>query len=288
MRPALRSAFANILERYRSGTELVLLFDYDGTLVPIVDHPRLAVIPAETRQILTELAAAPLIQLGVLSGRHLADLKQLVGIPGLYFAGTSGLELDFAGIRIRHPGAGNVVPFLRCLGKSLVEVLDEFPGAWLEWKPVGLTVHFRGIATNCARTLRVHVGRMVSAFAGHLRVLECAEALEITPVLGWHKGTAVRMIVESLRTEDLLTMYAGDSLNDSEAFATVNDMDGISIAVGPEAPPGAQISVDNPRELIEWLGELVAKISTFSVKRPSTKFDFSIAGVRPEQVVGSE
>jgi trehalose-phosphatase len=129
---------------------------------------------------------------------------------------------------------------------------------------------------------------MVSAFDGQLRVLECAESLEITPVLGWHKGTAVRMIVESLRATDSLTVYAGDSLNDSEAFTTVNDMDGVSIAVGPEAPPGALIRVDHPDEVIEWLGELSAKISAVSAKRSSTISDGSIGRVRPGQLVGPE
>ena len=37
---------------YRSGHRLVLLFDYDGTLTPLVDHPRLAHLDPALREVL--------------------------------------------------------------------------------------------------------------------------------------------------------------------------------------------------------------------------------------------
>ena len=72
----------------------MLLFDYDGTLVPIVEHPSMAVLRTETRYRLEQLALTPSISIGVLSGRAIDDLRDRVGVEGAYYAGTSGLELS--------------------------------------------------------------------------------------------------------------------------------------------------------------------------------------------------
>ena len=74
---------------------LVLLFDYDGTLVPIVEHPSLAALSADTQHQLEQLALTPSIAIGVLSGRAIDDLRDRVGIEGAYYVGTSGLELSY-------------------------------------------------------------------------------------------------------------------------------------------------------------------------------------------------
>ena len=49
---------------------LVLLLDYDGTLTPIVAHPDLAVIPHDTREVLSSLANDNTVHVAVISGRQ--------------------------------------------------------------------------------------------------------------------------------------------------------------------------------------------------------------------------
>ena len=46
-----------LLAAYRHGYRLVLVFDYDGTLTPIVAHPGLARIYPALRDVLARLAA---------------------------------------------------------------------------------------------------------------------------------------------------------------------------------------------------------------------------------------
>src|SRR5262249_29183323 len=66
---------ARALAEYRTGRPLVLLFDYDGTLTPIVAHPSLAVLPAPTQTLLATLAGVDGVTVGVVSGRALGHLK---------------------------------------------------------------------------------------------------------------------------------------------------------------------------------------------------------------------
>src|SRR5262249_9743352 len=87
----------------RTRGPLALLFDYDGTLTPIVERPSLALLEPCTRALLGRLAQTAGVSVGIISGRNLTDLRHLVGLPGLYYAGTGGLELDLKGTRLTHP-----------------------------------------------------------------------------------------------------------------------------------------------------------------------------------------
>ena len=53
-----------------------------GTLSPICKHPDLAVIPTETKKILERLANRRDVFLAIISGRSVANVKQMVGIEG--------------------------------------------------------------------------------------------------------------------------------------------------------------------------------------------------------------
>ena len=105
MRETMQEALDQLVSAYRHGSPLILLFDYDGTLTPIVEHPKLATLSPDARQVLARLAQHANVVIGLLSGRSLDDLKAMLDLPGLYLAGTGGLELDLCGTRIEHPHA---------------------------------------------------------------------------------------------------------------------------------------------------------------------------------------
>ncbi len=80
-------------EYIEDSTKLNLLLDYDGTLAPIVSHPDLALMSAETRRVLTHLSRMPSVSVCVMSGRSLENLRQMVNIDGITYAGSQGLEI---------------------------------------------------------------------------------------------------------------------------------------------------------------------------------------------------
>lgn len=89
---AAKSGIDLLVAAASAGRELLLLFDFDGTLSPTVARPEQARLPASTRRVLAELAAAG-CRVGVLSGRSLTDLRARIDIPGVWLAGSGGLEL---------------------------------------------------------------------------------------------------------------------------------------------------------------------------------------------------
>lgn len=256
MRSSTQEIADILLGGYRKHGRLVLLFDYDGTLAPIAEHPRLARLPRRTRRLLERLAERPGVFVGVLSGRAIEDLKEMVCLPGLCLAGTAGLELDLGGLRISHRQVNRTKPLLTRLVRRLREMLSIYPGAWLEDKQIGFTIHYRHVDASQADSLRVQCEEALEPYSDQFRILGGPMAIEVSPELGWNKGTAVRAILDHFRINRTALLYAGDSENDAEALETVASLGGVALGIGPEAPATASYHLESPGELEALLTSL--------------------------------
>jgi trehalose-phosphatase len=130
---------------YRDGRSLALLFDFDGTLSPIVTHPDLATCPQAMLDLLTQFSSLPRVLIGIISGRALADLKTKISLPGLAYVGSNGLEMLLGDRLIDHPEASRFVPVLKAAAEVASAAVRQFPGAWIEYKPLTFTVHYRQV-----------------------------------------------------------------------------------------------------------------------------------------------
>lgn len=244
---------------YRAGRPLALLFDYDGTLTPLVRHPSQARLGPANRGRLAGLAALPGVAVGVVSGRALAEVRAFVGLDRLLYAGSGGLELDLGRGREEYPGAGLFRQTLDAVEAALAPVLARFPGTWAERKPVALAVHYRGLAPPAAVRFRAETAAVLGRFPA-ARHREVSAALEVTPAGGWDKGTAVERVLDRLGP-DALPVYAGDAANDAEAMALTALAGGVAVGVGPDAPPTATHRVASAAELEVVLDRLVAALA---------------------------
>jgi trehalose 6-phosphate phosphatase len=246
---------ARLLSAYRQGFPLALLFDYDGTLTPVVEHPVLARLDPHTLRLLQRLARQPRVEVGIISGRGLDDVRGMVGLPGLYYAGNCGLELDLLGKRVTHAGAGVYRGLLQRVTRRLGALAADNPGAWVEDKGLGLTLHYRKVAPHRRQGLLARARQVVGAFGGRLRVSEGPLAREITPALPWDKGAALRLILERIGRH-ALPLYAGDGANDAEAVATTAALGGVALGVGACAPARARYRLRDPAALTDFLTRL--------------------------------
>ena len=88
--PSAADHFAEI-EAVLGTSDPAVFLDYDGVLTPIVEHPDLAVLSDETRQVLADLASV--VTVAVVSGRDVADVRGKVQVPGIYYAGSHGFDI---------------------------------------------------------------------------------------------------------------------------------------------------------------------------------------------------
>lgn len=262
MTGALHDALKRLADCYWHGASLALLFDYDGTLVPIADDPDLAVLAPMTRRQIERLARMPAVFVGVFSGRRIDDLKRAVGISGLYYAGTNGLELDWSGVPVVHADSDRAARLIAMVADCVRRAVVGYSGAWVEQKPLGLTVHYRHVQPNRIDALRREVAAAMDPFSGQLRVFDATMAIEAMPDIGWSKGSAVLMMVERLGGNTVLPFYAGDDANDADAMIASAVMGGLAIGIGPGAPTAALHNLPDPRSLGRCLDALREMLAT--------------------------
>lgn len=247
---------------HRAGRPLALLFDYDGTLAPLVPHPSLAAIPDPTRAALAALAAAPGVTLGFVSGRALGDLRERVGLPGGWYAGSGGMHLDIDGVEATDPAVAAFDGIADALLTALSATLKWFPGTWAEWKPGCLSLHYRALAAINAVDFATEARAALTELGPDcppLRVREVSRALEVALAGAWTKGDAAARMVRRLPANAFVA-YAGDAPNDLEAFLAVQAAGGLTVGVGPDAP-AAVVRLDGPANLADGLARLAAALT---------------------------
>lgn len=230
---ALRTRWPALRRRLAAAEALVLLLDYDGTLVPIAAHPSLARLPAAVRRVLDRLSRRPGVQILVISGRAVRDVRRRVGLRRVWYAGNHGWELEGPGLRYRHPAARAARPALRQAAWRLAAALADVPGAWVEDKRCTLSIHYRAVPVGerdrvlraCRTALRPFRARR------QLRVTRGKSVVEVHPPVRWTKGSAVRWWLKRQRLERRADVwYLGDDRTDEDAFAALRGR-GVTILV---------------------------------------------------------
>ena len=104
-----------------------VFFDFDGTLSEIVNDPDSARLVDGAADALTSLSAQ--CPVAILSGRDLADVRQRIGLPGLWYAGSHGFELTGPdGKHHQNAEAAASIPVLAEAAAALADQLGDIPG----------------------------------------------------------------------------------------------------------------------------------------------------------------
>jgi len=234
---SLLRSWPDVADRISRSAHVLLCFDYDGTLTPIVATPEAALLTEETRDLLRSLSRHPRYRLAIVSGRALREIRSMVGIDGLIYAGNHGLELDGNSLRFIHPAARSARPAIEESARQLHRALDGIAGVRIEDKDLSLSIHFRQVKPeDLDRTLGIIRGITHGPVErGEVKITDGKKVIEIRPPVDWDKGKIVnRLEYEISRAEDagtLLTIYTGDDRTDEDAFRAIGDS-GVTIRVG--------------------------------------------------------
>lgn len=264
-----RAAWQELLAPLRAEpARAAILTDFDGTLAPIVERAEDAALPAEAREILVRLAER-YGMVGAVSGRRAADVRALVGLDSIAYAGNHGLELLLPGESEPRPDPsldgreGDAAEFVATLeagelGASGLRLEDKGPIQAFHWRGT----EDDAAAEAAARVIAVDAGR-----AG-LEPRWGRKVLELRPVGGGGKDGAVA----SLLAEDGVdrAVYAGDDRTDVDAFRRLGELReagelvaavrvGVLSAEGPpELAEDSDVTVEGPAgwlEMLAWLAE---------------------------------
>jgi trehalose 6-phosphate phosphatase len=248
----------------RAASHVLLLSDYDGTLTPIVGRPRDAVLSPAVRDKLSALALKPDFSVGIISGRSLVELKYMVAIEGIYYAGNHGLEIEGPSLDYVSPDAEYAQATIQNLAGQLAEALENIAGVIVEDKGLSLSVHYRLVSEEEQADVAVIFKRVISSLAdaGEIKITSGKKVFEVRPPIDWDKGKAVesirRGIMSLLKLERLMTVYLGDDTTDEDAFSALHRPEAWSVYVGQElASSAADHFLDSTDEVEEFLSRLL-------------------------------
>jgi len=218
-----------------------LFLDVDGTLLDIAERPELVKVPPSLPPLLDRLAQEHHGAVAVVSGRRIEDIDRLF-IP--WQGAAAGLH---GGERRRLDGT--VIPAAdseeelaaRAALDRLRPLIAQFaataPGVWVEDKGSTLAMHYRAAPQHDAEILDLARQGLDDAH-GALRMIAGKMVVELQP-RQFGKGGAVAAFLDEHPFQGRQPVFLGDDVTDEDGFAEVNKRGGLSIRVGPPAPPTA-------------------------------------------------
>lgn len=229
-----RSVLAAYLRR-----ELLLGFDFDGTLAPIIPEPQDVVLPPRTALLLGELACRrPCV---VITGRARADAAaRLAGIPLAEIVGNHGSE-PYAELEPLQEEVRRWLPFLQ-------ERLQPFPGAFMEDKGSSVSIHFRNAAHQDDV---VHAIRAAAQELGVKRIIPGKCVLNLLPMGALDKGTGLLRAMQTLGKSQAI--YVGDDSTDEDVFALPEQAGVLGIRVQSHVGSHACMYLDDQSQVEELL-----------------------------------
>ena len=232
----------------------VVFLDYDGTLTPIVDDPREALMPDATRRAVERLSAR--CPVAVVSGRDLSEVRELVGVEGIHYAGSHGFD-SVEPDGERHRRGVEYVPALARSAHRLESLLEDVAGVWLERKAFAVAVHYRRLEDpSDEERVREAVDRVVEEIP-RIRATGGKKIFEVRPNLEWDKGRAILWMLDELGLggEDRLPLYLGDDVTDEDGFRALREV-GVGIVVRGEdddRATAAEYALADPDEVRTFL-----------------------------------
>lgn len=227
-----------VLEQF-AWSNVLVAFDFDGTLAPIVAAPEKAAMRANTRALLTRVTRLyPCI---VISGRAHNDIvKRVQGTGLIQVLGNHGMEPSRAHRRF----LSVVAPWRPVLEKHLVHLR----GVEIEDKGYTLAIHYR--RSREKKRARATILRAVELL-GDVRVIGGAQVINVLPPGAPHKGVALE--AERARHRCDTAIYVGDDDTDEDVFMLDQPGRLLTIRVGAKRGSMADYSIRNQSQIDQLL-----------------------------------
>ncbi len=259
------------------GKKLILLLDYDGTLTPIVSRPELAVLSDDMRGVLKKTAKKH--PLAIISGRSLEDVKKLVDVENIYYAGNHGFEIsnnikklvdvenmchiqnhgfEISDEKIVHPEAEKAKPIINKICRKTQKKLSHIKGSIVENKGDTASVHYRMVSDNDFPVLEKIFNEVISFYVneGKIRITKGKKVFEIRPNIEWDKGKAVKWVMDVLGKKGT-PVYIGDDQTDEDAFIALKNKGVTTLVSEKTRSTNAEYYLRNVDEVKKFLESLL-------------------------------
>ncbi len=222
---------------------LSLFLDFDGTLVPLADHPERIVVPANIDAIFSRLSERLEGRLALVSGRSITNLESHCGSLAIACVGSHGGE--------RRLGRGE--PIHRCdvVPVAVQHELTRFArsaGLVHEEKTLGVALHWRG-QPEWEEHAQAFVDDLAERNGLAVKRGKCVAEIVVP---GVDKGIAVKELMQAAHFRGSVPIFVGDDVTDEDGFAACDAMGGFGIAVGERPSQNARYALSGSAAVLDW------------------------------------
>lgn len=241
-----------VLKKLRVAKRIFVFLDYDGTLTPIVSHPRDAYLSEETKHLLLRIKKNPRTLLAIVSGRSLRDIRGRVGLKGIYYIGNHGLEIFGPKQGTSWSVSKKNIQFLGGIRDRLNDRFRDVEGVLVEDKGCVLAVHYRNADPRWVPSILIELKQEMMNSAASFCLGFGKYVFEVRPNSSVNKGVAVLGLLNHVEPGGVLPIYIGDDQTDEDAFKALKGK-GVTIFVGSPALSSARYYVKDPSEVSQFL-----------------------------------
>ena len=206
----------------------------------------------------------------VVSSRPLTELKRRVGISGLIYVASHGLEIEEPSLHFIHPHAASAGKLMKKIEERFKKTLKGFAGIRVEDKTFSLMVHYSRLAKEKMDRARAAFFKTVRPYLSSSQIIvkEARNAWEVRPAARWNKGTTLvwfygKVLAHS--TGKVLPIYLGDDAADEDAFYSIKPLGiGVKVTDGSEEGSAASRYLRSPREVLVFLKQVIAAKRAFA------------------------
>jgi len=217
-----------INKSYKKATKRLIILDYDGTLVPIVKNPELAIPDKQLIETLRFLAADEKNIVVINSGRDAEFLDKWFSGLDLNLAAEHGAFYKEKGkwqenIRTKFPADDEISDIIQ-------KTVDKTPGSRIEIKKTSIVWHYR----NCDKWLaELRQQQLVNALMTpcarlNLQIMRGNKVIEVKTT-GVDKGIEATRLMNADKYDFIMAM--GDDITDEDMFHAM-PAEAITIKVG--------------------------------------------------------
>ena len=262
MTPLFSAAGTAVLEAIvRPG--LLCVFDFDGTLAPIVSQPDQARLPASVRERLVALQRRTPV--AILTGRALADIGARLQLTADFLVGNHGLEGLPDSSRRRADFLQRVDLWRAALQLAFADQ-DRFdPQLVLEDKAVSLSVHYRHVQDQTK--VRAALEALFATLTPAPRIIAGKCIYNLLPQGAGDKGAAFNQLM--VLSGASAAIYVGDDVTDEDVFRLVRK-DLLSVRVGHAEDSAAPFFLPHHTDIVLLLDRLIERLALSPAITPAT------------------
>jgi trehalose 6-phosphate synthase/phosphatase len=208
-----------LIAQYHLAHKRLLMFDYDGTLTPIVSRPEDAKPTPQLKALLCHLAEDPQNDVLVVSGRSRADLQAWLGDIPIALAAEHGAMFRRKDGDHWHHTTHLEKTWRDEIGAIMQHYATKTPGAEVERKEWAIVWHYRNAAPFYAQKHLVALRQLIKPLLKKhgLKMKDGKMILEVSPA-EINKG---RIAQEWLIHDHDFILAAGDDTTDEDMFAAL-------------------------------------------------------------------